>query len=61
MNSSQNCTETIQIITNEIDMVWLNGTAEEKAYLFDRFAVTNPNMPYGDFMYYLADIWTGAI
>jgi len=39
----------------------MSGTAQEKAILFDRFAVANPNMTHGDFMYYLADIWTGAI
>lgn len=61
MDSSDLCTETIKNMTAEIDLVWTNGTAHDKAVLFDRFAVANPNMNYGDFMYYLADIWTGAI
>jgi len=47
-------------MTADIEHAWNSGP-EQKAILFDRFAVTNSNMNYGDFMYYLADIWTGAI
>jgi len=51
----------ISNITAGVDQVFLSGTVNDKLVLLNRFAVLNPDITHGDFMWYLADMFTMGV
>jgi len=60
-SQSAGCSEMIAKITSDIDNVFLKGTLNDKLFLLNRFAVINPDITHGDFMWYLADMFTMGV
>ena len=58
---SPGCLEVIQTATREIDHIIESGTPEEIQAMYKALGNHIPNIEYGDFMYYVADIFTGGV
>lgn len=59
--SSKECTSRIKDATEYIDILFTNGTSEEKMLLFAEFNTTLYDIDRFDFMYMIADVFTGPV
>lgn len=61
LNSGSNCTETMKVLTSNIDSIFTKGDATEKKHLFDIFGNLNADIVHGDFMWFVSDIFTMGV
>ena len=60
-NKTENCTDRIRWLTYAVDSVWHSGQPAEIRNMLQHFGATNMDVVYGDFMFYIADIFTMGI
>jgi serine protease 16 len=57
-NKTAGCKEVIANLTNQIDAAFQDG---KQGPILEMFGVTNKDIVYGDFMFYIADIFTMGV
>lgn len=57
-NSSLLCAQKIRFATDLIDEAFTKGSAQRKQEIITAFGGKNPNVVHGDFMFFVADIFT---
>lgn len=60
-NSSDACAQKIVEVTNQIDQIFKNGTQQELESMLKTFKSQNLKVAHGDFMFFVADIFTMGV